>query len=97
MGINHHSNNILFSCVNETIVSFIWLFYTFFTTMGGKQLISIFIDQNEAITNANKEVFPKSRHRLCLWHISQNAKKDLLEFIAIMIFMKVSINTYMGV
>ena len=25
--------------------------------------------------NAIKEVFPKSQHRLCLWHISQNAKK----------------------
>ena len=67
------------------------------STIGGKQQISIFIDQNQAVTNANKEVFPKSWHRLCLWHISQNAKKDLLEFIAIMIFIKVSINAYMGV
>ena len=78
MRINHHWNNILFGCaflVNETIESFIWLFETFLTTMGGKQPISIFIDQNQAMANAIKEVFPKSRHRLCLWPISQNAKK----------------------
>ena len=30
------------------------------STIGGKQQISIFIDQNQAVTNANKEVFPKS-------------------------------------
>ena len=50
--------------------------------------------------NAIKEVFPKSQHRLCLWHISQNAKKkkkNLLDFIAIMISMKVSINAYMEI
>ena len=49
--------------------------------------------------NAIKEVFPKSQHRLCLWHISQNAKKkkNLLGFIAIMISMKVSINAYMKI
>ena len=78
MRINHHWNNILFGCaflVNETIESFIWLFETFLTAIGGKQPISIFIDQNQAMANAIKEVFPKSRHRLCLWPISQNAKK----------------------
>ena len=47
----------------------------FFITIGGKQPISIFTDQDQAMANAIKEVFPKSRHRLCLWHISQNAKK----------------------
>ena len=77
-GDNHHWNNILFGCaflINETIASFIWLFVTFLTAMGGKQLISIFTDQDQAIANEIKKVFPKSRHRLCLWHISQKKKK----------------------
>ena len=81
MGINHHWNNILFGCtflVNDTIELFIWLFETFFTAMGGKRSISIFTDQDQAMANAIKEVFPKSRHRLCLWRISQNAKKILV-------------------
>ena len=73
MGINHHWNNILFGCaflVNDTIELFIWLFETFFTAMGGKRSISIFTDQDQAMANAIKEVFAKSQHRLCLWHIS---------------------------
>ena len=68
---------ILFGCtflVNETTESFIQLFETFFTTMGGKQPISIFTDQDQAMANEIKKVFPKSRHRLCLWHISQKKK-----------------------
>ena len=102
-GDNHHWNNILFGCaflINESIESFIWLFETFFIAMGGKYPISIFTDQDQAMENAIKEVFPKSQHRLCLWHISQNAKKkkkNLLGFIAIMISMKVSINAYMEI
>ena len=78
MGINHHWNNILFGCaflVNETIESFIWLFETFLTVMRSKQPISISTDQDQAMTNTIKEVFPNSRHRLCLWHISQNAQQ----------------------
>ena len=65
VGINHHWNNILFGCaflVNKTIESLIWLFGTFFTAMGGKQPISIFTDQDQAMANAIKEVFLKSRH-----------------------------------
>ena len=71
--INHHWNNILFGCaclVNENIELFIWLFEIFLTAMVGKQPISIYIDQDQAMANAIKEVFPKSQHQLCLWHIS---------------------------
>ena len=65
VGINYHWNNILFGCtflINETIKSFIWLFVAFLTAMGGKQPISIFTDQDQAMANAIKEVFLKSRH-----------------------------------
>ncbi|XP_021721531.1 protein FAR-RED IMPAIRED RESPONSE 1-like [Chenopodium quinoa] len=41
--------------------------------MQGKCPISIFTDQNAAIVAGIKEIFPEVRHRLCLWHLSQNA------------------------
>ena len=71
--INHHWNNILFGCaclVNENIELFIWLFEIFLTAMVCKQPISIYTNQDQAMANVIKEVFPKSQHQLCLWHIS---------------------------
>ncbi|XP_056698423.1 protein FAR1-RELATED SEQUENCE 5-like [Spinacia oleracea] len=41
--------------------------------MGGKHPISIFTDQDAAIAAGIQQVFPSSRHRLCLWHLSKNA------------------------
>ncbi|KAL4603110.1 hypothetical protein ACB092_10G102300 [Castanea dentata] len=81
VGINHHWNNVLFGCAflsNETTQSFIWLFETFLTAMGGRQPKSIFTDQDQAMANAINMVFSESRHRLCLWHISKNAQKNLV-------------------
>ena len=45
--------------------------------MGGRQPESIFTDQDQAMANAIKAVFSKSRHRLCSWHISKNAQQNL--------------------
>ncbi|KAL4609988.1 hypothetical protein ACB092_08G020100 [Castanea dentata] len=63
VGINHHWNN-----------SFIWLFETFLTAMGGRQPKSIFTDQDQAMANAINMVFSESRHRPCLWHINFNQR-----------------------
>ncbi|KAH6755518.1 hypothetical protein C2S53_011872 [Perilla frutescens var. hirtella] len=35
--------------------------------------VTIFTDQDLAITNALSKVFPDARHRLCIWHLYQNA------------------------
>ena len=81
VGINHHWKNVLFGCaflIDETTESFIWLFETFLTAMGGQQPKSIFTDQDQTMANAIKLVFPESRHRLCLWHISKNARQHLV-------------------
>ena len=89
MGINHHWNNVLFGCVflsNETTQSFIWLFETFFIAMGGRQPKSIFIDQDQAMANAINTVFSESHHRLCLWHISKNARKNLVGIYGVLDF-----------
>lgn len=80
VGVNHHGQSVLFGCAllfNETTESFIWLFEAFLQAMDGKKPITIFSDQAQAIGNAIRHVFPESHHRLCLWHISQNAGKNL--------------------
>lgn len=80
VGVNHHWKNVLFGCaflIDETTESFIWLFKTFLAAMGGQQPKSIFTDQDQTMANAINLVFPKSRHRLCPWHISKNAKQHL--------------------
>ena len=38
---------------------------------------SIFTDQAQSIAAAISEVFPNCHHRLCLWHIYQNAARNL--------------------
>ncbi|XP_074305561.1 protein FAR1-RELATED SEQUENCE 5-like [Silene latifolia] len=53
--------------------SFEWLFNAFNESMGEDvRPVTIFTDQDLAMTNAIKEVYPTSRHRLCQWHIQQN-------------------------
>ncbi|XP_056691925.1 protein FAR1-RELATED SEQUENCE 5-like [Spinacia oleracea] len=76
VGINNHWNNCMFGCAfigDEKIESFVWLLQTFKKSMGGKSPISIFTDQDAAMNNAINQVFPDSRHRLCVWHLHQNA------------------------
>ncbi|KAK9733635.1 hypothetical protein RND81_04G080600 [Saponaria officinalis] len=85
VGINNHWSNIMFGCVflfDEKTESFEWLFIfeTFNESMGGDVFpISIFTDQDQAMSNAiekvtfHSQVYPVSRHKLCLWHIQQNA------------------------
>jgi zinc finger SWIM domain-containing protein 3 len=45
--------------------------------MSGKQPTTILTDQSATMAKAINEVFPKSNHRLCVWHIYQNAAKHL--------------------
>ncbi|WCJ42894.1 hypothetical protein M5689_023674 [Euphorbia peplus] len=45
--------------------------------MGDKAPHTIFTDQDQAMANAISVVFPETRHRLCIWHISQNAPSHL--------------------
>ncbi|XP_047331589.1 protein FAR1-RELATED SEQUENCE 5-like [Impatiens glandulifera] len=76
VGINHHMQNVLFGLAfmsDETESSFEWLFRTFLDSMNDKQPQTIFSDQCQAMMNAIETVFPDSHHRLCQWHINQNA------------------------
>ena len=43
----------------------------------GKKLKSIFTDQDVAMAKALASQWPETCHRLCIWHIYQNAAKQL--------------------
>ncbi|XP_048501273.2 protein FAR1-RELATED SEQUENCE 5-like [Beta vulgaris subsp. vulgaris] len=76
VGINNHWKNIMFGCCflsDETIDTFVWLFEVFKKCMGGVCPVSIFTDQDQAMSNALSQVFPNTRARLCQWHLYQNA------------------------
>lgn len=53
----------------------------FLQGMRKKQPCTIFIDQCQAMANAIEKLFLKTQHRLCLWHIGQNATKHLAYYI----------------
>ncbi|XP_051127822.1 protein FAR1-RELATED SEQUENCE 5-like [Andrographis paniculata] len=76
VGVNHHRQTIIFGAsllYDETIPSFEWLFDTFASTMGGKKPTTILTDQDHAMANALTTRWPETCHRLCIWHIYQNA------------------------
>ncbi|KAL6290824.1 hypothetical protein ACE6H2_008334 [Prunus campanulata] len=80
VGVNHHKQTIVFGAAllyDETAKSFKWLFETFLSAMSEKQPKTILTDQSAAMASAILEVFPETSHRLCVWHIYQNAAKNL--------------------
>lgn len=80
IGVNHHRQNVMFGCaflLDETANSFVWLFKSFLDSMGGKTPKTIFTDQDQAMSNAIGIVFPNTRHRLCMWHISKHFPSHL--------------------
>ncbi|XP_074315127.1 protein FAR1-RELATED SEQUENCE 5-like [Silene latifolia] len=79
IGVNQHGNSIAFACALVTRdyeESFEWVFAKFLECMGKAPSV-ILTDQERAIGNAIKKIFPNTHHRLCLWHILKNAGKNL--------------------
>ncbi|XP_073358830.1 protein FAR1-RELATED SEQUENCE 5-like [Aegilops tauschii subsp. strangulata] len=80
VGVNNHKKTIAFGAAllyDETAASFAWLFRTFLKVMSGKHPRTILTDEDAAMAKAICEVFPHSHHRLCVWHMNQNACKHL--------------------
>ncbi|XP_021738365.1 protein FAR1-RELATED SEQUENCE 5-like [Chenopodium quinoa] len=76
VGVNNHWQNVMFGCAfiaDEKTDTFEWVLSTFKKSMGGSQPVTIFTDQDLAMSNAIEKVFPHSRHRLCIWHLIKNA------------------------
>ncbi|XP_061359251.1 protein FAR1-RELATED SEQUENCE 5-like [Gastrolobium bilobum] len=45
--------------------------------MNGKYPVAVITDQDMAISNAVSKVFPKTKHRFCLWHIMKKFPEKL--------------------
>ncbi|XP_051120542.1 protein FAR1-RELATED SEQUENCE 5-like isoform X2 [Andrographis paniculata] len=76
VGVNHHKQTVVFGAAllyDETIPSFEWLFDTFASIMGGKKPVTILTDEDDAMANALVARWPETHHKLCIWHIYQNA------------------------
>jgi zinc finger SWIM domain-containing protein 3 len=50
---------------------------TFTDAAGGKTPHVILTDQDKAMSNAIKVIWPGTTYRLCVWHMYQNAAKHL--------------------
>ena len=80
VGVNHHSQSCILGgafLYDQTKESFEWLFRVFTQAMNGKQPKVVLTDGDNAITAAVSHVWPDAHHRLCLWHIFQNAAKNI--------------------
>ncbi|KAK9677951.1 hypothetical protein RND81_11G177800 [Saponaria officinalis] len=79
VGVNHHGSTIIFAAAlisYEDTESFVWVFEKWIECMGRAPNL-IITDQDKAMEAAIRRVFPGSKHRLCLWHILQNADRNL--------------------
>ncbi|XP_045818523.1 protein FAR1-RELATED SEQUENCE 6-like [Trifolium pratense] len=80
VGVNHHGQSVLLGCAllsNEDTKTFSWLFTTWLKCMHGRAPNAIITDQDRAMKNAIEVVFPKARHRWCLWHIMKKVPEKL--------------------
>ncbi|KAF5477392.1 hypothetical protein F2P56_004037 [Juglans regia] len=80
VGVNHHGQSILLGAgliSSEDTETFIWLFRTWLQCMDGIAPPAIITDQDRAMKNAIAIVFPKTRHRFCLWHILKKVPEKL--------------------
>ncbi|KAA8518263.1 hypothetical protein F0562_015854 [Nyssa sinensis] len=76
VGVNHHMQTVFFGAAllfDETSESFEWLFRTFIAAMSGQKPKSVLTDQDATIIKAVDLVLPETCHRICVWHIYQNA------------------------
>jgi zinc finger SWIM domain-containing protein 3 len=80
VGVNNHKKTVVFGdalLYDETAESFRWLFQTFLKVMSGKHPRTILTDEDAAMAKAISDVLIYTIHRLCVWHMNQNACKHL--------------------
>lgn len=81
-GINHHLQSVTFGCallMDETKGSYVWLFETWLSAMGGRHPVSLFTDRDKAMEGAISRVLPRTRHCFCKWHILSRSKQKLCD------------------
>ncbi|KAG0501522.1 hypothetical protein HPP92_001594 [Vanilla planifolia] len=83
VGTNHHGQSILLGCglISEQVVeNYIWLFKAWLTCTLGSAPNGIITDESKVTKAAVSEVFPKTRHRVCLWRMMKSIKEKLKEY-----------------
>ncbi|XP_062112831.1 protein FAR1-RELATED SEQUENCE 5-like [Humulus lupulus] len=76
VGINNHFRTCILGFAildNESIASYMWATRAFLACMKGVLLITVVTDGDPAIEKTLKEFMPNVTHRLCYWHIHNNA------------------------
>lgn len=76
VGVNHHKLTVIFGAVvlyDESTSTFVWLFDTFSIPMRVKLHITILTNQDAAMAKPLASQWLETYHRLCIWHIYQNA------------------------
>ncbi|KAK9681877.1 hypothetical protein RND81_10G034200 [Saponaria officinalis] len=79
VGVNHHRSTVIFAVAlisYEDTETFEWVFEKWVECMGRAPTVML-TDQCKAMEGAVRKVFPHTKHRPCLWHILQNADKNL--------------------
>ncbi|XP_074299697.1 protein FAR1-RELATED SEQUENCE 5-like [Silene latifolia] len=79
VGVNHHGSTVLFAAAlisYEDTESSEWVFEKWMECMGRAPTI-LLTNQRKVMEGAINKVFPETKHRLCVWHILQNADKNL--------------------
>ncbi|KAL3515006.1 hypothetical protein ACH5RR_021908 [Cinchona calisaya] len=85
VGVNHHKQTTIFGAAllyDETVKTFEWLFDTFSWAMMEKTPRTILTDQDGRMAAALASQWPVTYHRLCIWHIYQNAAIHLNDVFA---------------
>ncbi|PKA64412.1 Protein FAR1-like sequence 6 [Apostasia shenzhenica] len=83
IGANHHGQSILLGCglISEQVVeNYTWLLRTWLTCVQGCAPSALITDESKVVKDAVSEVFPNTRHRICLWRMINNVKGKLKEF-----------------
>ncbi|XP_062186736.1 protein FAR1-RELATED SEQUENCE 5-like [Phragmites australis] len=80
VGSNHQLQNVIFGKAlihDESADSFGWLFTTFTNCMHGYQPHVLLTDEDPAMKLAVPEVFDKTQHRYCNFHVLRTSQNDL--------------------
>ncbi|XP_028060627.1 protein FAR1-RELATED SEQUENCE 5-like [Camellia sinensis] len=84
VGCNHHRETVVFGAAllyDKTAETFVWLFQTFLEAMSKKAPKTLFTDEDAAMAKAIPIVMPDTSHRLCTWHLMQNALRHVGEML----------------
>ncbi|XP_020981058.1 protein FAR1-RELATED SEQUENCE 5-like [Arachis duranensis] len=79
-GFNHHNQKIVFAAAlvsNEKEETYVWLLQQLLDAMKGKAPGCVITNGHRAMKNAIEVVFPLAYHRLCAWHLIENATSNL--------------------